>query len=47
MKFKGDQILAAPLASEAFEEKFMEDANLLNLLIKEVTLGSHAMSKKA
>jgi len=47
MKFKGDQILAAPLASEAFEEKFMEETNLLNLLIKEVTLGSHAISKKA
>ncbi len=42
MKFKGDQILAAPIESEMFEEKFMQDSNLLNLLIKEVTLGSHA-----
>ena len=42
MKFKGDQILAAPLESDMFEEKFMHDTNLLNLLIKEVTLGSHA-----
>ena len=42
VKFKGNQILAAPLESEMFEEKFMHDTNLMNLLIKEVTLGSHA-----
>lgn len=42
MRFKGQQILAAPLNTELFEEKFVDESVMLKLLVKEVTLGSHA-----
>ena len=40
--YKGEDILSAPLGSEEFEERFLRDTFLINMLIKEVTLGAVA-----
>ena len=40
VKFDGEMILAAPIDSKDFEETFSYYMSVLNLLIKEVTLGS-------
>ena len=40
IKFDGEMVLAAPLSSKEFDEAFSFYMSILNLLIKEVTLGS-------
>ena len=40
--YEADEILEAPLGSTEFEERFIREVHTLNVLVKEVTLGSQA-----
>lgn len=40
--YQATEILKAPLSSSEFEERFVRDIHTINILIKEVTLGSKA-----
>lgn len=40
--FKADEVLSAPIQAEDFEARFVRDVHTLNVLVKEVTLGSKA-----
>jgi len=40
--FEATEILSAPLGSRDFEERFVRDSHIINVLIKEVTLGANA-----
>jgi len=42
VSYEAKEILAAPLDSKDFEERFVRDYHLINVLIKEVTLGAKA-----
>jgi len=42
MSYEAREILAAPLTSRDFEERFVADSYVINVLIKEVTLGAKA-----
>ena len=42
LSYKGNDIVAAPFDSEEFQVRFIRDSHLINILIKEVTLGSKA-----
>lgn len=44
--YEADEILEAPLDSTEFESRFVRDVHTLNVLVKEVTLGSRARDKK-
>jgi len=40
--YEGEEIVSAPISSVEFAERFSKDTHLINVLIKEVTLGSVA-----
>lgn len=40
--YKADEVLSAPIKAEDFEARFVRDVHTLNVLVKEVTLGSKA-----
>ncbi len=40
--FEATEILSAPIGSRDFEERFVRDSHVVNVLIKEVTLGANA-----
>lgn len=40
--YKGEEILSAPIDTCEFAERFLRDIHLINVLIKEVTLGAVA-----
>ncbi|WP_185976872.1 hypothetical protein [Shewanella psychropiezotolerans] len=42
VSYEAKEVLAAPLASKDFEERFVRDSHIINVLIKEVTLGAKA-----
>ena len=42
VSYEAKEILAAPIDSKDFEERFVRDYHLINVLIKEVTLGAKA-----
>ncbi|HCH2593646.1 TPA: hypothetical protein NKS49_004521 [Vibrio parahaemolyticus] len=42
ISYEAKEILAAPLSSRDFEERFVRDSHIINVLIKEVTLGAKA-----
>lgn len=42
VSYEAREILAAPLSSRDFEERFVRDTHIINVLIKEVTLGAKA-----
>jgi hypothetical protein len=44
--YQADEILKAPLNSVDFEKRFVRDIHMINVLIKEVTLGSAARENK-
>lgn len=46
LTFKADEVLSAPIDAEDFESRFVRDVHTLNVLVKEVTLGSKARSSK-
>ena len=42
LAYKADEVLSAPIQAEDFEARFVRDVHTLNVLVKEVTLGSKA-----
>jgi hypothetical protein len=42
VSYEAKEMLAAPLGSKDFEERFVRDSHIINVLIKEVTLGAKA-----
>jgi len=40
--YKGNDTVAAPPGTEEFQDRFVRDSHLINILIKEVTLGAKA-----
>ena len=42
LSYEAKEILAAPIGSRDFEERFVRDSHVINVLIKEVTLGAKA-----
>lgn len=42
VSYEATEILSAPIGSRDFEERFIRDSHLINVLIKEVTLGTNA-----
>ena len=44
LTYMANEMLAAPLVSVDFEERFVRDIHTINVLVKEVTLGSKARS---
>lgn len=42
LSYEASEILAAPPISKDFEERFVRDSHIINVLIKEVTLGAKA-----
>ncbi len=42
LSYEANEILAAPPTSKDFEERFVRDSHIINVLIKEVTLGAKA-----
>ncbi len=43
--YEADEVLEAPLGSTEFEDRFVREIHTLNVLVKEVTLGSQAREK--
>jgi len=40
--YRADEVLSSPVGAEDFEERFVRDVHTINVLVKEVTLGSKA-----
>jgi hypothetical protein len=47
LSYEANEVLAAPLLSKDFEERFVRETHILNVLVKEVTLGAKSKDGQA